>query len=92
VKENQTMRIYKSNNLEKETMCTGTIYKFKDRWFFRYILMFDDEYTEIPVNEESIPKSKWMSEFYSSGVRVNAQIVTKQREDGSMFDEAILAE
>jgi hypothetical protein len=54
--------------------------------------MFDDEYTEIPVNEESIPKSKWMSEFYSSGVRVNAQIVTKQREDGSMFDEAILAE
>jgi len=87
------MRIYKASGYtENHTMCAGTVYKFEDRWFFRYILMLDDEYTEIPVNEESIPKSKWMYDFFSSGVRVNARIVTKQREDGTKYDEAIITE
>jgi hypothetical protein len=54
--------------------------------------MFDDEYTDVPVSEESLPKSKHMTDFYSSGVRVNARIVTKQNENGVSFDEAILVE
>ena len=87
------MKIFKSSGYtENDTMCTGTIYKFQNRWFFRYILMFDDEYTDVPVSEESLPKSKHMIDFYSSGVRVNARIVTKQNENGVSFDEAILVE
>lgn len=87
------MKIFKSSGYtENDTMCSGTIYKFKDRWFFRYILMFDDEYTEIPVNESSIPNSKLITEFYETGARVNARIVTKRTEDGRIYDEAILVE
>ena len=87
------MKIFKSSGYtENDTMCTGTVYKFQDHWFFRYILMFDDEYTDIPVSEESIPNSKYMTEFYAMEARVNARIVTKYKEDGSMHYEAILVE
>lgn len=87
------MRIYKSSGYtENDTMCTGTVYKFQDRWFFRYILMFDDEYTDIPVCESSIPNSKHMTDFYATGVRVSARIVTREKEDGTKYEEAIITE